>query len=99
MLTSKKKQELDTLANDLAGIVNGGNEDVYNCFVAQINCKHRTLQQSLMRNIIIPMINQWANNMKKGWYDLRNQSTCELSEIIVEKAIAPYVNENGLPYI
>ncbi len=99
MILSSDKKKLETIANDLTGIVNGGRQEHYDYFIAQLNCKHRTLQQSLMRNIIIPLIKMWAGNMVKGWYDLRNQATCELSENILKDVIEPYEQENGLPYV
>jgi len=99
MITAEDKENLKRIANELTGIVNGGRQEHYEYFIEQLNCKHRTLQQSFMRNIIIPMLKKWAGNLDKGWYDLRNQATCQLSQDIINKAIIPFEETNGLPYV
>lgn len=40
---------------------------------------HRTLQQSFMRTVIVPVVSEFKENYAAGWYDLRNEHSCALA--------------------
>ena len=52
-------------------------------FLAAISHQHPTHQQNIFRILYITC-RQWAENKKKGWFDLRNEATVEGAERIVE---------------
>jgi hypothetical protein len=66
--------------NDLFNAVNicGGEQEITNSILDAVSHEHRTLKQSFMRAIIIPIINHFANAYEQGTYDARNEATCKL---------------------
>lgn len=58
--------------------------------------EHRTLQQNVMRDIVLPLLQGWALMYNNDMYDPRNEGTCKLAAKLVEC----YENSNiGLPFI
>lgn len=55
---------------------------------------HRTLQQSIARGLIAPLIEAWAATAETGRYDARNEATVLWAQRVMADA-AP----NGFPYI
>lgn len=50
---------------------------------------HRTIQQAIMRNFVVPLILKWAEQAENGQYDARNQATvrtaAELAKVLEGK--------------
>ena len=68
-------------------------ESFINCFnpkteilVDKLSRMHKTLQQSLMREVIMEFIKKEADNYKKGFCDDRNRATGEFCNKIMEMA-------------
>lgn len=40
---------------------------------------HRTTQQALMRNVVLPILQALAEQHANGWTDARNQASCALA--------------------
>ena len=69
-------------ANDLFEALNcGWSHDVTPAFIDEFRRLHRTLQQSLFREVLIPLIRDTAE--RESW-DLRNEDTVKLCRRIVE---------------
>lgn len=45
---------------------------------------HRTLQQGIMRNLVMPMLRNWAEDFKSGRYDARNEGTVRAAAVMVK---------------
>jgi hypothetical protein len=58
-------------------IVNGGGEEFRNELVDRLGSMHRTLQQKLIGEIVIPLIRNMAGRVKDHNYDDRNKLACE----------------------
>jgi hypothetical protein len=64
-------------------------------FVEELTCRtHRTLQQGVMRDLIINLIKAWAEMGDEGRHDLRNEATVKLCQKIL-----PAVEEEYFPYV
>lgn len=48
--------------------------------VMAFRTSHRTLQQNLMRVMIIPILRHLATCAENGTYDLRNEDSCKLAQ-------------------
>lgn len=50
-------------------------------FVEAVMSDHRTLQQSTMREVVLPLLQAWAAAYARGeyHYDLRNEWTCKFA--------------------
>ena len=55
---------------------------------------HRTLQQNFFRHLIVPAVQYFAKQHEAGWYDLRNEASCETAVKML-----PIVDEAALPFI
>ncbi len=55
---------------------------------------HRTLQQSLVRDFIVPFLRELADNHAKGFSDPRNEASC----LFAKRAVA-IADELGFPSI
>lgn len=79
-------------------LINNMSSDQRRRFVAKVVLEmHNTLQQSTMRSIIMPIIAGFAELGRQGFYDLRNEGTVELAEML-DDAVRPE-NRPGLPFI
>ena len=58
-----------------------------------LSSQHRTLQQNFMR-VAVSFIKAMAEAKKSGYYDLRNQASCELAEQMMD-----VTEESYLPHI
>jgi hypothetical protein len=56
---------------------------------------HRTLQQSFMRDFIIPFLREMVKMRDEGFTDLRNEASCNLAADM----LAAYDKSNGLPMV
>jgi hypothetical protein len=87
-------QEVMNVVDSLAHLVNSTDTHEKE-FADEIMKLHPTLQQSIME-CFLSCIKLWADKYDKGWYDLRNEQTCNLA-----KEIMTSVNSNlfYLPHI
>ena len=94
--TSTKPKLANKAMNDLFSAVNvcGGERDITNAVLDAVSHEHRTLKQSLMRAIIIPIINHFASAYDEGVYDLRNEATCKLCH-----ELKKITDKHPLPFI
>lgn len=72
----------------------GREKDVGEAVVDSINMQHRTLQQAFMRNVIVPIIQNFADKNANGYYDLRNEATvnaCQELEKVLDKYHFPFI--------
>lgn len=69
---------VDTAAESLETLVNGGGEEFRNELVDRIGSMHRTLQQKFIGEIVVPIVRKMAERMKDHNYDARNQYACEV---------------------
>lgn len=68
----------------------------FKALAAEMINEHRTIQQCFMREVIMPFLAAKAQDHAKKRFDLRNQSTCEVSARLWEKLQA---EDFYLPYI
>lgn len=69
------------LATQVEDMLNGGGKHMSDGFVAAVPMFHRTLQQSFMRNLIVPLIRQFAD---MEYFDARNEGTVKLARTLIE---------------
>ena len=55
---------------------------------------HRTLQQGFFKDIIVPVILQFSEQKENGYFDLRNEDTCNCAE-----KLKPILEESYFRYI
>jgi hypothetical protein len=46
--------------------------------------EHRTLQQGIMRTLIVPLLAEWARADEADIFDLRNQATVEFAHDLID---------------
>lgn len=81
---NKKEQIMQTIDN-LTRLANSFSSDNLELLVGHlVDTTHRTLQQSLMRGFVLPLLKRWSEDFKNGHYDLRNEATVKLANKIVE---------------
>lgn len=93
----EKREKGKELARMLRDSVNGGQIDV-EAFVDSMMRGHRTLQQSVMRQLIVPLIWAWADKYGERGFDLRNEETCRLCDKIRD-AVGFEGDMPMLPYV
>jgi hypothetical protein len=80
------------LAEAVADFINGAGKKECQAFVDTIIFNtHRTLQQAIMRSLVVPLIIKWGTSES---YDLRNEATIRLS-----RELKGTVESYHLPYI
>lgn len=88
------------LAQELANMVNSVLPEKHEEFIDEILSRtHRTLQQNIMRYVVLGLIEAWAEKYEKEhdkYFDLRNEATGRLCKRIVE-TFDKY--ERNLPHI
>lgn len=55
---------------------------------------HRTIQQGMMRTVIIPILQELNDNFDNNSYDLRNQASCYLAHnllLSVDNVYLPFI--------
>lgn len=83
-MTREELQEIKDAVSLLSRVCNSfSTAEVAEVFSQAVRLEHRTLQQSMFRCFVKTMYD-WAQDHKKGWYDLRNQATCEASTKFVK---------------
>jgi hypothetical protein len=86
----------EAVADVLSRFVNGAGGEQSKRLVDRLLRDHRTLQQSLMGRVIMPLIRGHAKALKDDNFDLRNEDTVRLCGEIVERC--PRASQ-GLPLI
>lgn len=81
------------VAIELSDFVNSSYSTTEQEFVDTLLSEHKTLQQSVFR-LFIKCVEGWAEMYDKGYFDARNEATCELSKQIVE-----VVKDKAIPLI
>jgi len=90
-----------TAARTIADGVNviGGNGEFEKGFVSELVYRtHRTLQQNVMRQLVIPLLLEWAKAKQGGFYDLRNEGTVQLCADL-EKWLEDAGRNLALPFV
>ena len=84
---------VDTAARSLERLVNGGGEDNRNILINRLCSMHRTLQQKLIGEIVIPIVRTMAGRMQEQSYDERNRCACEACAAMLDGLAAkfPYI--------
>lgn len=78
-------QRIVSAIAEVMDVVNGGRErEIAESTVATFRTSHRTLQQSFMRMVIIPILVHLASNYEKGVYDERNRASCKLAHDLLK---------------
>ena len=88
--------EAERLAKGLHDLLNRGG--AVEAFLGEISRYHRTIQQGLMREIILPLLKQWATDHAEGRYDLRNEDTVKFCAAVMEASEHQVLAEVPLPY-
>lgn len=77
----------------------GGDGEFEKGFIMELAYRtHRTLQQSVMRQLIIPLLLEWAKAKQGGFYDLRNEATVQLCSDL-EKWLEDAGRNLALPFV
>ena len=89
-----KEVNTQDLFQDLEYLTNTNDHELTDLAV-KLTGMHRTLQQSFMRNFILPWCREQVDRGDNGWYDARNEATYRICKEIMKIA------ENGhyLPMI
>jgi hypothetical protein len=91
-MSKEIEEAVQTIFNHLNSC--GSRNEVTEAFLISVSQQHRTLKQSFMRSIVVPLIKQWAEAYRTKAYDLRNEATCktcvELENVLKDK---------GFPFI
>lgn len=72
------------LSKDFIRLINGNWGPGSEAFVNGILGDHRTLQQSTMREVVIPLLRGWKLAQEEGFTDLRNEATVEAARVMIE---------------
>ncbi len=80
MSTELKGREI---GKDLMRLVNRASLEDINEVVSEITGDHRTLQQSAMRELVMPILRQWAKDFDENYFDLRNEQTVKMAKVMV----------------
>lgn len=72
-----------SVARDIHTFTNSFSTDKVEELARELANDHRTLQQSLMRGLVWPLLKSWAEDYESGHYDLRNEATVKLAHDIV----------------
>ena len=56
---------------------------------------HKTLQQSIVRTIIVPILERLAEDYEKGCYDDRNEASARFAKQIKDSGVL----DSGFPFI
>lgn len=91
LLTGK---EIAKLVSKVANSMSTGDERLME-LANELTRDHRTLQQGIMRNLVMPMLRQWASDFEEGHYDDRNEATVKAAAAAV-KAIDANVGRGGM---
>lgn len=91
LLRLKAKEAVENLSNYTNNI---GNDPVH--FAEAVMTQHRTLQQNMAR-CFFQCIYAWAVQYKDNRYDLRNEETCKIASLIVDKVLDSH-GGGSLPY-
>lgn len=95
------------LANAFSYFANGASKQDIEEFAKLVNSDHRTLQQTMFA-IMMKCVEMWAADYDNGYFDARNEMSCQASKQIVEHLdynnppAAPLFDKGkllGLPYI
>ena len=79
------ESNLKGLVRDLDDLVNRCGKEESNFVVEHISrFMHRSLQQDFFFQVIVPLIQKWADNFKNGDYDPRNQATCKICNNLID---------------
>lgn len=100
----KAMEELVYMASDsLERLANGGRDEDRKAFLNRICYMHRTLQQRLIGQIIIPLVREMAGRIATNNYDARNKLACEACAAMINGLAEkfPYIanGESSLPLI
>jgi hypothetical protein len=91
-------QELERLVNNLAD-----DGDDFKEIIHYLTCyTHRTLQQSLFRKLVWPLIKKWGSlaETEPQMFDLRNQATVETCHQLVETVKKQWGSEDPpIPFV
>jgi len=86
------RDALNTMFNEMGMI--GGEKETQQAVAEVLKTQHRTIQQAFMRNVIMPAIEQLAQQHASRCYDLRNEASCELAAEIhatAKTAMLPFI--------
>lgn len=100
----KEMEELrDTAADAVERLVNGGGDTYCKDLVYRLGSMHRTLQQKLVGQIIIPLVRNMAQRLGTQNYDARNEFACKVCKAMLKglESAHPYIasGECNLPLI
>lgn len=88
----KVREAVETIIREINFM---GNEKVVGAAVIEeLSQTHRTLQQNFFRDVLVPVIKHYAEAKKTGFYDLRNQDSCDCAE-----KLEPIIDEHGFRFI
>lgn len=75
--------ETKDLAKDLSRAVNMFDPKPARDLAELVSRDHRTLQQNVMRDFVMPLLRLWAEDAGEGRYDARNEGTVKAAELMV----------------
>lgn len=81
-----QQQEVKALAKEIHRLNNqmSSSDPALALLADELINDHRTLQQGLMRSLIVPMLRQWAQDFENHHYDLRNEATVRAASLMVK---------------
>lgn len=86
-IQDKLFKSVKPLGELLEKLANSGEKEVLAQLASVITRNtHRTLQEELFHNFVLPMIRQWANAFDTGVYDARNEWTAKTCKKLLEVA-------------
>lgn len=90
-------------AGSIERLVNGGGKEYRVELVNKLGSMHRTLQQSVIGDIVIPLVRDMASRLKNGNFDGRNEYAVKACDAMLEGLAEkfPYVasGECRLPLV
>lgn len=99
----KMGETVEAAAKSIETLVNGGGEEFRKLLIDRLGYMHRTLQQKLIGDIVIPLVRNMAKRVEDGNYDARNKYACEACAAMLNGLAEefPYVADgsSSLPLI
>ena len=85
-LTYTQQEEIKALARQIHQINNqmSSSDPMLRALAEELAWDHRTLQQGIMRDLVVPLLRKWAVDYADGNYDDRNKATVEAAYRAVE---------------
>ena len=71
------------VAKAISRMVNVGSKDNLALLAELLVNDHRTLQQGIMRDLIVPLLKLWSEDFEAGRFDARNEATVKFAHQVI----------------